>query len=82
MMLESVLESSRIEKVKKDTAREWKRESGVFLNVREKKKIKEGVGGDRDRLDTCVGDKNKKKEKEKKKWKLMMRMNWKKRKII
>ena len=41
------------------------------MNVREKKKIKEGVGGYRDRLDTCVGDKNKKKEKEKKKWKRM-----------
>ena len=41
------------------------------MNVREKKKIKEGVGGDRDRLDTCVEEKNKKKENEKKKWKRM-----------
>ena len=36
---------------------------GIFLNVREKKKIKEG--GDRDRLETCVEEKNKKKEKKK-----------------
>ena len=34
----------------------------MFLNVREKKKIKEWVGEYRDRLDTCVEDKNKKKE--------------------
>ncbi|KAK7837240.1 hypothetical protein CFP56_021447 [Quercus suber] len=48
-MLESVLESSRKrkkrKKEKRKRAREWKRESGVFLNVREKKKIKGGVGG-------------------------------------
>ena len=41
----------------------------MFLNVREKKKIKEWVGEYRDRLDTCVEDKNKKKEKEKKEMK-------------
>ena len=41
----------------------------MFLNVREKKKIKEG-GGDRDRLDTCVEEKNKKEEKEKKEMKM------------
>ena len=36
----------------------------MFLNVREKKKIKEG--GDRD-MTTCVEEKNKKKKKKKKK---------------
>ena len=41
----------------------------MFLNVREKKKIKEGAG-DRDRLDTCVEEKNKKEEKEKKEMKM------------
>ena len=38
------------------------RVAGMFLNVREKKKIKKRVGVGRDRLDTCVEEKNKKKE--------------------
>ena len=42
--------------------KERMRVAGMFLNVREKKKIKKRVGVGRDRLDTCVEEKNKKKE--------------------
>ena len=41
------------------------------LECEGEKENKRTGGGNRDRLDTCVEEKNKKKEKEKKKWKRM-----------
>ena len=61
-------------KKKRERAREkkWKNESywNVFECEGEKENKRRG-GVSRDRLDTCVEEKNKKKEKEKKKWKHM-----------